>query len=195
MNSPDDHGKFRGEQLADIHLEAEWRRAIRQRTYDVRMVAPLERLGITPDQLPAVGVERVEFFGSGRAYYRPAENGRLALIVAVADMVSAPELGGMAEVRKIRDLVAVDIATRHVAIRDGYGTALGADNVADARLKGAPILLADTVLAWLRAPRRHGVHHRLAFGRLPARWHCGALPVPGDGKARLGLRSPVIGIA
>jgi hypothetical protein len=180
MSFSGDYGKFRGGQFDEIHLEAEWQRAVRQRTYDVRTVAPLERLGITPDQLPAVGVERVEFFGSGRGYYRPAEDGRLALIVAATDMVCAPELGGMAEVRNIRDLVAVDIATRHVAIRDGYGIALGADNVADARLKGAPILLTNTVLAWLRAPRRGGVHHRLALGRFPVGRGRSALPVPGD---------------
>jgi hypothetical protein len=120
-------------------IEAELWTAI-QRARHPRVAQLLAGLGISAKLKTAWGLGRVEFFGPERAYYQPAEDGAVALVVVVV------EFGDLV------DLCAIELPSQHVATRLGLGKALGLDDIDRARWDGGRLNLVDKPLDWLREP-------------------------------------------
>lgn len=106
-----------------------------------RRVRPmLDVLGVSPKLISCWGDSTIETFGPGRAFYKPAEGGRWALIV------------GVVEAGDLIDVCAIDLETQHVGTRLGLGKALGLDEIDRCRWEGRELRLVDEPLAWLRQP-------------------------------------------
>lgn len=85
------------------------------------------------------GVARVEFYGLNRELYEPHDDGKsMSFIIPVVE-------GG-----DLVDLAAIDGNTQHLATRQGFGRALGADAIEKARWGQCALVLMRRPLEWLR---------------------------------------------